>query len=60
MTRLCGANLAQNIAKFAAALILPDFRIDGGGRFVVSWWRSPGLNSVATEVRTGAVDEPLG
>ena len=37
-----------------------EFRIDGGGRFVVSWWRSPGLNSVATEVRTGVVDQPLG
>ena len=34
--------------------------LDGGCRFVVSWWRSPGLNSVATGVRTGAVDGPLG
>ncbi len=36
------------------------FQIDGGHKFMLSYSRSSGLNSVATGVRTGAVDEPLG
>ena len=36
------------------------FQIDGRHKFMLSYSRSPGLNSVATGVRTGAVDEPLG
>ena len=38
MTRLIGAKLALNIAKFAAAseFRIDEFRIDGRGRFVVS------------------------
>ena len=36
------------------------FQIDGGHKFMLSYSRSSGLNSVATGVRTGAFEEPLG
>ena len=33
-----------------------EFRIDGGRGFMVLYMRFPELNSVATEVRTGAMN----
>ena len=48
-----GASLPQNAVRQIC-------RIDGERSFMVSYACSPELNSVATEVRTGAIDEPLG
>ena len=39
----------------AARRICREFLIDGERGFMVSYARSPELNSVATEVRTGAL-----
>ena len=46
-----GALLPQN----AVRQICRDFRIDGERGFMVLYVCSPELNSVATEVRTGAM-----